>query len=309
MKQKVIGLIGLGKMGRGVARRLLKQGYSVVATDLNQQTVEDIASAGAIAVWSAKEVADKLPAPRTVLLLVPSGASVDRIISELTPNMSKGDVIADLGNSFYRDSQVRMKKLKEKGINFLDVGMSGGISAARNGACLMVGGDKEVFKRTKHVFEALSNNGSYKYLGKSGAGHLVKGYHNLAEYGFLQSLAEALSCLHSISEREKLGFGIEDVCEIWSRGSILESRLTRDAETALKNNPSLEGISGSVFGQTQKEMERLVKLANDSGIRVPSCEAALKARIHSKKEPTFAGKIINAVRNVFGGHEEWKKQL
>jgi len=302
-----VGLIGLGKMGFPVAENLLEKGFEVVATDVNREAVAEIAKKGAVSPSSIKELSEKLKSPKMIIVLVPADV-VDNALDELSSTLSKGDIILECGNSFYRDSQKRAKKLAEKGIVFLDVGMSGGVSGARHGACLMIGGDEKAFEKAKPLFEALSKNGSYQYLGKSGSGHLAKGYHNLAEYGYLQSLAESLSTINSISEKENLGIGPLNACEIWNKGSIVESRISRDAETALRNNPSLEGISGSVTGQTHREMEKLVGIANDYGIEVPSCAAAVKARADSRKNPTFAGKITNAIRTVFGGHAEWKKR-
>lgn len=306
MKNKKIGLIGLGKMGYRMAERLIEQGYAVVGFDINQKVVEDLEKKGGVGVSSVKELANNLAGPRVILLSIPAGQAIDKTIKDLAPYLSEGDIIIDSGNSFYMDSQSRAAYLKENGIYFIDAGISGGIRGARNGACLMIGGEREAFEKARDVFEALSKQGSYKYLGKSGSGHLVKGYHNLVLYGYLQALAEGLVCINKISEDDDLGIKIQDVCGIWNRGSIVESRITRDAESALKKNPNLDGISGSVFGQSQKEMEKLVKTAKDSGVVVPSCESALNARIASQKRPTLAGRIINAVRNVFGGHEEWK---
>ncbi len=305
---KQLGLIGLGKMGFPVAENLLEKGFEVVATDVNSEAVEKIAEKGAAGTSSINELSENLPeTPKVIIVLVPAEV-VGNVLDELSLTLSEGDIILECGNSFYRDSQERAKKLAGKGIVFMDVGMSGGVSGARHGACLMIGGEKAAFEKAKPVFEALSKNGSCQYLGKSGSGHLAKGYHNLAEYGCLQSLAESLSTLNSISDKEGLNIELLKVCEIWNKGSIIESRISRDAETALKNNPSLEGISGSVTGQTRKEMEKLVKIANDYGVEVPSCEAAVRARADSRKAPTFAGKLTNAIRNVFGGHAEWKKR-
>jgi len=305
MKKK-IGIIGLGKMGFRMAQRLIEQNYVPVVIDLNYEVVKDIEKQGAVGVNSMEEMARNLPDPKRVLFSIPAGKGIDKTIEELIPYLSNKDIIIESGNSFYKDSQRRAAYLKEKGIYFLDAGISGGLRGAREGACIMIGGDRYAFERTQYIFKALSKYGSYSYLGKSGAGHLVKGYHNLVEYGYLQALAEGLVSVDAVSKKEDMGILLEEICSIWNKGSIVEGRITRDAETALGNNPRLENISGSVYGQTHNEMEELLRIAGEHGIKVPSCESALNVRIASQKNPTLGGKIINATRKVFGGHEEWK---
>ena len=299
-----VGLIGLGKMGFRMAERLLDHDFKVIVSDVDSDSVMRISRKGGIGKNSIKEMTEALSRPRCIMLSVPAEA-VDRVISELVPFLSEGDIIVDSGNSFFRDSQNRANKLKKKGVCFLDVGVSGGVGGARNGACLMIGGEEEVYLKIEKIFAALSKEGSYKYLGKSGAGHLVKGYHNLVEYGYLQALAEGLLSVNALSEKEDMGIDLKGVCDIWNKGSIVESRLVGDARVALEGR--MEGISGSVRGQTQKEMEFLVEAANGIGAETPCCKAAIDARIASQSRPCAVGKLINAIRNVFGGHEEWKK--
>jgi len=248
----------------------------------------------------------RIPKQKIIFICVPAGKTVDKIISGLSKYLSKGDIIIDLGNSFYKDSQRRATNLLKKEIHFIDVGMSGGIDGAKNGACLMIGGNKNVFSKIENLFQVISN-GSYQYIGKSGAGHLVKGYHNLIEYGYLQALAEGLDSLNMISENEKMNINLKNVCDIWSKGSIIESRLVNDAKIAFNKNKSFKEYGGSVFGQTLEEMKKLIKIANTSGVKIYSCKAAVDARLSSQKNPTNTGKIINAIRNVFGGHVDWKK--
>jgi len=297
---KKVGVVGVGKIGYRTVEHLIEKNYVPVVFDLNLDNVKGLEKKGAISVSSIKELIDNLPMPRVILFLIPA-LGVDNLIEEFINYLSKNDIIIDFTNSFYKDSQRRAKYLKDKGVYFIDAGISGGISGARYGACIMIGGDKKAFGKVKHIFEDLSKNGSYKYLGKSGFGHLVKGYHNLVEYGYLQSLAEGLVCINEVSGKS---IDLKEVCEIWSKGSIVESRITKDAENAFSRN--LDGIKGSVYGQTHNEMEELVKIARGIGIEVPSCESAINARVKSQEKPTFAGKIINSIRSVFGGHEEWK---
>jgi 6-phosphogluconate dehydrogenase len=305
--KKEIGIIGLGKMGFRIAENLLEKGFEVVAYDINKEFLQKIVEKGAARVYSIKEIKERLIAPRVILLSIPSGEITGKVIKELESHLTSGDTIIDSGNSFYKDSQQRAVRLKKTGIDFIDLGISGGISGARHGACLMIGGEKDVFEKVEHVFKALSKDGSYKYLGKNGAGHLVKGYHNLVEYGYMEALAEGIFTLKSISKQQGMDIVLKDVCEIWNKGSLVESRLVGKAQTAFENNSGLQGISGSVYGQTHKEMEELIKIARDLKVDVPSCEAAVNVRKNSQTSPNYIGKILNAIRNVFGGHEEWKK--
>jgi len=306
-EKKEIILIGLGKMGFGIMENLLGKKFRVGVYDANNELLKKAIEKGAEKISSLEEIKLKFSYNRVLIVCIPSGET-GKIIEKLKTLLEPGDIVIDLGNSFYRDSKNRAEFLKEKRIKFIDAGISGGVEGARKGGCLMIGGEKETFEKIEYVFEALSKNNSYQYLGKSGSGHLVKGYHNLVEYGFLQALAEGLICVKEISEKEGININLVDVCKIWKQGSILESRLVKDAERALEKNPELEGVSGSVFGQTQKEMEKLLEIAKETGIKSPSCEAAVNERIESQKNPSVSGKIINVIRNVFGGHEEWRKQ-
>ncbi len=300
---KEIGFIGLGKMGYNMANRLIRHDYAVTAYDINQEVTTSLT--GAKSTSSITELVKILTPPRTIIISIPAG-ELDKLLNTLAPLLDADDIIIDSGNSFFQDTIERGKRLKLNGIRFIDCGVSGGISGAKDGACIMIGGDKDVFNTIEHIFKTLSRDNSYKYMGKSGSGHLVKGYHNLVEYGFLQSLAEGLVSINEVSLNNNMDIELKDVCNIWNNGSIVESRLVQDAEIALKN--SLKDISGSVYGQTQLEMKQLINVAHEYKLYLPSCEAALNERLKSQEKPTLAGKIINATRRVFGGHQEWKKE-
>ncbi|MFC1571741.1 NADP-dependent phosphogluconate dehydrogenase [Candidatus Margulisiibacteriota bacterium] len=306
MKKCDLGFIGLGKMGFYLAQKIIAAGYNVCVYDSKKEIVSQVVNKGAQGSSSVREIGEKLVRPRVVMLCVPAGKVIDEIIEQLIPYLSKGDTLVDLGNSFYKDSQRRAKSLGKMKIHYIDVGVSGGIEGAKHGACLMIGGDKIQVYKQKHLFKSMSRNGSYQYVGKSGSGHLVKGYHNLIEYGYLQSLAEGLESLSRVGTSEGLAVNLEEVCAIWNKGSIIESKILADAQKAFKEC-SLKNIKGTIYGQTLEEMKKLIKLANQAGVRVYSSAAAVKARINSRKNPTYSGKIVNAIRNVFGGHEEWKK--
>lgn len=307
MVLRKIGFIGLGRMGYHVAQRIVDSGRLLFGYDSKQENIDKAVKRGADGCSSIEEVAKKLSTPKVILLCVPAGKIIDAIIKQLSLYLSPGDILIDLGNSFYQDTQRRAKKLAQQGIHFIDVGMSGGIEGAKHGACLMIGGNKYIVSKLKPLFESISKNGSYKYFGKSGAGHLVKGFHNLIEYGYLQSLAEGLESLHQISKKEKMALNSAEICDIWSKGSIIESQLVLDAKKAFQKYHSLKKISGSIYGQTLEEMKKLIKLANHSGVNIYSCKAAIQARLDTQKKPTYSGKIINAIRTVFGEHRDWNK--
>ncbi|MAG72804.1 6-phosphogluconate dehydrogenase [archaeon] len=300
-----IGIIGLGKMGFPMAENLLEKEFTVVGYDVITESVDTLATKGAQPASSVQELCGKLEAPRVILLSLPASV-VDTVLDELKTCLSQGDIIIESGNSFYKDSQQRAATLREKGICMLDVGISGGVYAARNGACCMIGGDREIFDKTEFVFKALSWNGSYKYLGKSGTGHLVKGYHNFVEYGYMQALAEGFMTLEKVSEKESLGINLRDICDIWNNGSIVESRLLDYTKKALETYGDLATIPGSVKGQTQSEMEILARIADNMGVSVPACKAAITFRTQSLAKPSRIGKLLNGMRNMFGGHQEWK---
>ncbi len=298
------GIIGLGKMGFGIAERLLEQKFDLAANDIDFEALKRITIKGAVGIQPSSELMHYLARTRMVLASVPE-KSMDSIVEEAYQHMSGGDILVDLSNSFYKDSQRRAAYLKQRWIWLLDAGISGGISAARWGACLMVGGERDAVIQADPLLKALSKDGKYAYLGPSGAGHLVKGYHNLVEYGYLQALAEGLSCIAGVSAKEAMGINVADVCDIWNNGSIVESRITHDAYQALARDSKLDGISGSVKGQTLQEMRKLLGVADLLDIGMPCCSAAVEERIMSRIYPSYQGKIINAIRKVFGGHEEW----
>lgn len=302
-----IGFIGLGKMGYHIAKSILESGHVMLVHDSIKERINKLKEMGAGGCNSVRELAEKLTKPKVVFLCVPAGKVIDEIINQLDPSFSEGDIIIDLGNSYYQDSQRRAKKLREKGVYLIDVGMSGGIDGLKKGACLMIGGDERKVSQLDYLFKIISKDNSYDYFGQSGSGHLVKGYHNMIEYGYLQSLAEGLESVLEISKKEGLTINPEKICSIWSKGSIIESRIVSDAILAFQKSPTLNGIEGTVHGQTLAEIKKLIKIASECGVKIYSCKAAVKARMNSQENPTFSGKIINAIRNIFGGHEDWKK--
>jgi len=304
MNKLNIGFIGLGKMGSRLAGRLLNNGFKLSLYDYDPECLNNISTNNAQTFDSLTKLINSLATPRTIFLCIPAGETVDKVIQQMLPILTQNDTLIDLGNSFYQDSQRRAETLKKQQLNYLDVGISGGIAGAENGACIMIGGKKSVFLRHEKLFRALSDGKSYQYLGQSGVGHLVKGYHNFVEYGYLQSLAEGLATLNSLSEHNNLDLNLKDICTLWNQGSIVESKIVDYASTALENNTLLAQMEGNVLGQTISEMKQLRKLAESVNVTPFSCGGAIDARMHSQKNPNLTGKIINAMRFVFGGHQD-----
>lgn len=296
-----IGFVGLGKMGSLVARNLIREDHRLFFYDTNPSCLENFPRAGTVACTSLNDLVSKLQNPRRIFLCVPAG-KVDEILDSIGVQLKRDDILIDLGNSFYQDTQRRSRELLKQGVYLIDVGMSGGVEGAKSGACLMIGGNKKQVESLTGFFDCISKDRFYHYFGESGAGHLVKGIHNFVEYGFLQSLAEGLESLSAISQKEGLPLKLEEVCSIWDRGSIVQSRINSDALKAFKRDPELSQVSGSVSGETLGEMKKLLEIAGTQGVQLYSCKAAIEARVKSQDKPTLSGRIINATRNIFGGH-------
>ncbi len=305
-----IGLIGLGKMGRNMAERLREKGWRVVAYDREPAVVKDAARRGAMGAAGISDLVRHLARPRLVWLMIPSYAKategkpavspVDEVLfgkDGLASILSKGDTVIDGGNSFYQDTIKRAKKLKARGIHFLDVGVSGGPEGARHGACLMIGGEDHVFKRHEDLFRDLALENGYAYVGGSGAGHFAKMIHNGIEYGMMQSLAEGFALL----KKSKFGFELKKIAELYNTGSVIESRLVAWLAKAYEQHgEDLKNISGTV-GHSG-EAAWTVKTAKQLKTPTPVIEKSFAFRVQSKKNPSYIGKILSALRNQFGGH-------
>lgn len=302
-----LGFIGLGKMGNAMVLHLVEEGIDVAVFNRTKEKVDEVynqsgQSSHLIKSYSIEELVSKLEAPKTVWLMVPQGAPVDEMIDKLlTSGISKGDIIIDGGNSFYKDSVRRYQSLKEKGINYLDIGTSGGLEGARNGACVMVGGDREVFEKVKPVLEKLAVPEGLTYFGGAGAGHFVKMVHNGVEYGMLESIGEGFDIL----KNGPYQLDLPAVSKNWAHGSVVRGWLMDLLNRALQKDPKLESIEGTVGGGTTGEWT--VSTAKELNIEVKAIADALEVRKESQNKPTFAGKIIAALRNQFGGHEVIKK--
>ncbi len=296
MSKLKIGYIGLGKMGFNMVERMLEKGYEIVATDKNEEAVKDIAGKGASGVNSLNDMARELEGQKVFWIMVPYMV-VDSVLGDIKPHLVKGDIVVDGGNSPYTDSMRRAKELEELGVKYLDAGVSGGPGGARNGACIMVGGDREAYNRLEGLFKDLTVDNGYGYMGKSGAGHFVKMVHNGIEYGMMQSIAEGFD----IVKQSDFNLNMSDVTKVYKHGSVIESKLMDWMDGAFKEYGSeLGGVSGSAAATGEGKWT--IEAAKKLGIPVKVIEDALAAREYSQDNPGYQGKIISALRNQFGGH-------
>ncbi len=294
-----LGMIGLGRMGSNMVRRLLGGGHRVVVYDPIKKAVTAVVKQGATGATSIAEMAGKLTKPRAVWLMVPSGEPTDSTINTLVAALSPGDIIIDGGNSNYKDSRRRAATLSEKGLIFLDVGTSGGIWGLKEGYCLMVGGEIEAFRRMEPVFQTLapSSQQGYGHVGPSGAGHFVKMIHNGIEYGLMQAYAEGFELMQA---KREFDLNLSQVAEIWRYSSVVRSWLLDLVAAALQEDPRLESIEGYVedSGEGRWTVQESVELA----VPVPVIAQALQTRFRSRQDQPFGNKLLAALRKQFGGH-------
>ncbi len=295
--RKTIGVLGLGKMGRGVSEQLLEKGWEVVGYNRTAEVTETMQAKGLTPAFSIEEFVRKIPAPRVVWMLVPSGKPVDEMLSEVSKYLEKGDIVVDAGNSFYKDAKARAARLAKKGIAFIDVGTSGGPGGARNGACLMVGGDKKTYEYLLPLLTDLALPNAVTFFPGVGAGHFVKMVHNGIEYGMMQAIAEGFTILKKSSYK----LDLKQVSHIYNNGSVIESRLTKWLNNAFHlYGDELEGISGTVAHTGEGAWT--VDAAHELKIKAKIIEESLKFRVESAKNPSYTGKVLSALRNQFGGH-------
>jgi 6-phosphogluconate dehydrogenase len=332
-----LGMIGLGRMGANMVRRLLKGGHECVVFNRSQKPVAEAVKEGAVGTASLAEVAEKLTKPRAVWLMVPVGA-VEQTISELLPHLDPGDILIDGGNSYYIDDIRRAKELRPKGIHYVDVGTSGGVWGLERGYCMMIGGETDAVKHLDPVFVTLApgrgdiprtpgRNGTggtseqgYLHCGPSGAGHFVKMVHNGIEYGVMAAYAEGLAVLKAANvgksrnvvdaettplrdrEHYEYDFDLPDIAEVWRRGSVIASWLLDLTATALIQDPQLSKFAGRV--SDSGEGRWTIKAAIDEGVPAHVLSSALYERFSSRGEADFADKLLSAMRYEFGGHLE-----
>ncbi|RXG96783.1 phosphogluconate dehydrogenase (NAD(+)-dependent, decarboxylating) [Bradyrhizobium zhanjiangense] len=323
-----LGMIGLGRMGGNIVRRLMRHGHSTVVYDKDAKAVAGLAADGAVGSATLQEFISKLERPRTAWVMLPAGRITETTIDTIAGVMQAGDVIIDGGNTFWQDDVRRGKALKERGIHYVDVGTSGGVWGLDRGYCMMIGGEKPVVDRLDPIFAALAPGTGdiprtpgrdgrdprieqgYIHAGPVGAGHFVKMIHNGIEYGLMQAYAEGFDILknaniEALPADHRYDFDLADIAEVWRRGSVIPSWLLDLTSTALADSPALSEYSG--FVEDSGEGRWTVNAAIDEAVPAEVLTAALYTRFRSRKEHTFAEKILSAMRAGFGGHKEPKQ--
>jgi 6-phosphogluconate dehydrogenase len=291
-----LGLIGLGRMGSGMTVRLLQGGHQVMVYDRVPEAGAALAGKGATVGDSLADLAQKLKAPRILWLMIPAGPPVDDTIQGLSGTLSPGDVIIDGGNSNYKDSMRRAEALRSKQIEFLDVGVSGGIWGLKVGFNLMIGGKQAIFQQAEPIFKTLAPPDGYAYVGASGAGHYSKMVHNGIEYSMLQSYAEGFEILKAAP----FGFDLAQLAKLWNHGSVIRSWLLELAQAAFERDPRLALIRGYV--DDSGEGRWTLQEAIDHAVPAPALAMSLFMRFRSRQDDSFSDKVIAALRNEFGGH-------
>jgi len=322
-----LGMIGLGRMGANMVRRLMRGGHECVVWDLSADNVNAIANEGAIGAASIDDLIAKLDPPRAVWIMVPAGEATENTVNDLAAKMEAGDIMIDGGNSYFKDDARRARALNSKGINYMDVGTSGGVWGLERGYCMMIGGPEETARHLDPIFKTLSPgrgdivrtpgrekiagtaDEGYLYCGPSGAGHFVKMVHNGIEYGLMQAYAEGFDIFHSANSKDlpeaiRYHLNVADIAEVWRRGSVVSSWLLDLTAMALVEDPDLDSYSG--FVQDSGEGRWTIQAALEEAVPAEVLSAALYTRFRSRQEHTFAEKILSAMRKKFGGHVEPK---
>ena len=294
-----LGLVGLGRMGANMARRLTSGGHRVVTYDVNADAVATSTQNGAEGAASLEELVGKLASPRAVWLMLPIGTPTEDTIAAVAPLLSPGDILIDGGNANYKDSMRRAAEMSELGIEYIDIGISGGIWGLAHGFCLMVGGPDAAVKRMEPAFRTLtpSEDVGYCHFGPSGAGHYVKMVHNGVEYALMQSYAEGFEML---AAKDEFDLDLSAVAETWLHGSVVRSWLLELTAAALKDDPGLEGLQA--FVEDSGEGRWTVQESVDLAVPIPAISAALQQRFRSRQDGPLGAKLLAALRQQFGGH-------
>ena len=299
-----LGMVGLGRMGANMAERLLQDGHRVVGYDPRPDAVQRHVGKGGVAARTLEAVVEQLAPPRAVWLMVPSGTPVDQTIDALLPDLAKGDVIIDGGNSYYKDSIRRAGRVTDRGVHYVDVGTSGGIWGLKEGYSMMIGGDRRAVERLTPIFKTLAPGGDcgWGYVGPHGAGHYVKMIHNAVEYGMMQAYAEGFDLMQTKAE---FALDLKQIAEIWRYGSVVRSWLLDLIAKALGENPKLEGIAAYV--EDSGEGRWTVIEALEQACSIPVITMALERRFRSRQAEPFSDRLLAALREQFGGHAVKRK--
>ena len=324
-----LGIIGLGRMGGNIARRLMLNGHTTVVYDRNAAFVENLRQEGATGVADLPALVAGLEKPRAVWVMLPAGAPTEDTINVLSELLEPGDVIIDGGNTYYKDDIRRAQALSEKGLSYIDVGTSGGVWGLERGYCMMIGGDAEVVKRLDPLFDSLAPGmgdiprtrdrksdddraeRGYIHAGPAGSGHFVKMIHNGIEYGMMQAFAEGFDILKTKSSEnlpaeQRFDLNVADIAEVWRRGSVVSSWLLDLTADALASDPKLDGFSGEVADSGEGRWT--IEAAIEQAVPVPVLSSSLFARFRSRQQSTYGDKMLSAMRFGFGGHVETPKK-
>jgi 6-phosphogluconate dehydrogenase len=293
-----LAMIGLGRMGMNMAKRLLKGGHEVVAYNRSSEKTDRLVKDGAIGAYSLSEAVEKLAQPRIVWIMLPAGQAVDDHIQELEGFLSPGDIVIDGGNTNYKDDVRRAKHLEDKNIWYMDVGVSGGIWGLQIGYCLMIGGDNETYQLLEPIFKTLAPEGGYLYCGPTGAGHFVKMVHNGIEYGMMQAYGEGFEILEASDYATS--FNYADIAHLWNQGSVVRSWLLELAEDAFRKNEKLSDIKGYV--EDSGEGRWTIQQALETGVPAQVITLSLLRRFRSRQDNPFSDRVLAALRREFGGH-------
>ena len=322
-----LAMIGLGRMGGSMVRRLMRSGHACVVFDRDPETVRELAGEGAIGAGTLVDVIAKLEAPRIIWLMLPAGEVTSATVNELATLLSPGDIVIDGGNSFWKDDLLRARTLRQNGVHYLDVGVSGGVWGLERGYCLMIGGPREIAEKLDPIFATLAPGEGdiertagregqlspaergYAYVGPNGAGHFVKMVHNGIEYGMMQAYAEGFDILRNAASEakpaeERLALDAAEIAEVWRRGSVVSSWLLDVAAAALAKDGDLGNYSGYVADSGEGRWTLAAAMEGETPANVLA--AALFARFRSRQDDSFANKLLSAMREGFGGHKESK---
>jgi 6-phosphogluconate dehydrogenase len=295
-----LGMVGLGKMGANMTVRLIKGGHQVVGFARTKAVVDGVVAEGAIGAYSLSELVKKLEAPRVIWLMIPSGSPVDQTLEQLHPLLAPGDLVVDGGNSYYRDTLRRSALMTGRGFRYVDVGTSGGIWGLAEGYSMMVGGEGSDVERIRPVLETLApaSDKGWGHMGPVGSGHFVKMVHNGIEYGMMQAYAEGFAILQAKTD---FALDLHQVAQVWRYGSVVRSWLLELTESALQDNPTLQGIEPWVADSGEGRWT--VTEALDLNIPAPVITLALEQRLRSREVDPFTERLLAMMRNKFGGHE------
>ena len=293
-----IGMIGLGRMGMNMTKRLLQGHLEVIAYNRTPEKTEEVVNDGATGAFSLEELVDKLQRPRVVWLMLPAGPAIDDHIDRLMDILDKNDILIDGGNTYYKDDIRRAGHLGDKGIRFVDVGVSGGIWGLKIGYCLMIGGSREVYEYLEPFFAALAPKEGYLYCGDVGAGHFVKMVHNGIEYGMMQAYGEGFEILEASPYQGSLNYA--EVAHLWNQGSVVRSWLLELAEDAFAKDAKLSDIQAYVADSGEGRWT--VQQALETGVSAPVIATSLMRRFQSQQDNSFSDRVLAALRKEFGGH-------